>query len=242
AVRRELDGMGRFTYAAEAQDLARLANSESPVLRTHDRQGRRIDQVEFHPAYHALMRRSIGLGLASSIWESGNQDGGLRHQARAARFYLTAQLECGHLCPITMTSASLGALMSDSQLFAEWAPRITVRKYDSSHKAPGSKAGLTIGMGMTEKQGGTDVRANETRAEPLRNGLYRISGHKWFLSAPMCDAFLMLAQAPQGLSCFLVPRYLGDGSRNGLELVRLKDKLGNRSNASAEVELRNAIG
>ncbi len=242
SVRQELDAVGRFVHASEAQELARLANTEVPRLRTHDRQGRRIDQVEYHPAYHALMRRSVSLGLASSIWENASEDGGQRHQARAARFYLMAQLESGHLCPVTMTSASLAALMADSQLFAEWAPRITTRKYDSSQRAPAGKAGLTIGMGMTEKQGGTDVRANTTRAEPLRNGLFRITGHKWFLSAPMCDAFLILAQAPQGLSCFLVPRYLGDGSGNGLELMRLKDKLGNRSNASAEVELRGSIG
>lgn len=244
ATRRELDHLGQFVHAADAQDLARLANSELPKLHTHDRQGRRIDQVEYHPAYHALMRRSIGIGLATSIWENGAADAGVRYQARAARFYLTAQLECGHLCPITMTSASLAALMASPEIFREWAPRITTRKYDSSHRPPAEKAGLTIGMGMTEKQGGTDVRANETRAEPLRGGrgLYRIVGHKWFLSAPMCDAFLILAQAAQGLSCFLVPRILSDGTRNGIELQRLKDKLGNRSNASSEVEFRGSIG
>src|SRR5690606_20774593 len=128
--------------------------------------------------YHALMRRSIAMGLASSIWENGNQDGGMRHQARAARFYLTAELESGHLCPVTMTSASLGALMADTQLFGEWEPRLTARQYDSSQRAPAGRSGLTIGMGMTERQGGTDIRTNSTRAEPLRNGLFRITGHK----------------------------------------------------------------
>jgi putative acyl-CoA dehydrogenase len=241
-VRRDLDGLGRFVLTHEAQDLARLANSEVPKLRTHDRQGRRIDQVEFHPAYHALMRRSIAGGLHSSVWENGEAETGRRHQVRAARFYLTAQLECGHLCPITMTSASLAALMASPKLFREWAPRVTTRKYDQAHKPPVEKAGLTLGMGMTERQGGTDVRANTTRAERAGGSFYRLTGHKWFMSAPMSDAFLMLAQAPEGLSCFLVPRVLSDGNSNGLQFQRLKDKLGNRSNASSEVEVQGAIG
>ena len=241
-VRRDLDGLGRFVLTHEAQDLARLANSEVPKLKTHDRQGRRIDQVEFHPAYHALMRRSIASGLHSSVWENGEAETGRRHQVRAARFYLTAQLECGHLCPITMTSASLAALMASPKLFREWAPRVTTRKYDQAQKPPVEKAGLTLGMGMTERQGGTDVRANTTRAERAGGSFYRLTGHKWFMSAPMSDAFLMLAQAPEGLSCFLVPRILGDGSTNGLQFQRLKEKLGNRSNASSEVEMQGAIG
>ena len=241
-VRRDLDGLGRFVLTHEAQDLARLANSEVPKLRTHDRQGRRIDQVEFHPAYHALMRRSIAGGLHSSVWENGEAETGRRHQVRAARFYLTAQLECGHLCPITMTSASLAALMASPKLFREWAPRVTTRKYDQAQKPPVEKAGLTLGMGMTERQGGTDVRANTTRAERAGGSFYRLTGHKWFMSAPMSDAFLMLAQAPEGLSCFLVPRVLSDGNSNGLQFQRLKDKLGNRSNASSEVEVQGAIG
>lgn len=241
-VRKELDQIGRFVRTAEAQDLARLANQVTPVLRTHDRQGRRSDLVEFHPAYHALMRRSIGHGLHASIWENAEAETGRRHQTRAARFYLTAQLECGHLCPITMTSASLAALMTTPKLFREWAPRVLSRKYDASAKAPVEKAGLTLGMGMTEKQGGTDVRANTTRAERTSNGLYRITGHKWFLSAPMSDAFLVLAQAGEGLSCFLLPRRLGDGIDNGMRFQRLKDKLGNRSNASCEVEFHGSVG
>ena len=241
-VRKELDGLGRFVLSLEAQELARLANTETPRLRTHDRQGRRIDIVDYHPAYHALMRRSVAGGLHASVWENGEAEAGVRHQARAARFYLTAELECGHLCPVTMTCASLAALMANAKLFREWAPRVTTRKYDQSQKPPVEKVGLTLGMGMTEKQGGTDVRANTTRAERAGSGFYRLTGHKWFMSAPMSDAFLVLAQAPEGLSCFLVPRLLGDGTGNGFRFQRLKDKLGNRSNASSEVEFVNAFG
>ncbi|HTV70245.1 MAG TPA: acyl-CoA dehydrogenase family protein, partial [Rhizobiaceae bacterium] len=241
-VKKELDVHGRFVMSPEAQDLARLANIETPKLRTHDRHGRRIDLVEFHPAYHALLRRSVSIGLHSSVWENGEAETGKRHQVRAARFYLTAELECGHLCPITMTSASLAALMANPRLFREWAPRVTTRKYDQAQKPPVEKAGLTLGMGMTEKQGGTDVRANTTKAERAGNGFYRLTGHKWFMSAPMSDAFLVLAQASEGLSCFLVPRFLGDGQTNGFRFQRLKDKLGNRSNASSEVEFQGSIG
>jgi len=240
-VRRDLEQVGRYVRSSEAQEMARLANAETPKLRTHDRQGRRIDLVEYHPAYHALMRRSIALGLHSSIWEDGRDEAGRRHQARAARFFLTAQLECGHLCPITMTSASLAALMASPQLFRDLAPRVLTRKYDQSQKPMAQKAGLTFGMGMTEKQGGTDVRANTTRAVRAGNRFHALTGHKWFMSAPMSDAFLMLAQAEAGLSCFLVPRLREDGSHNGLELQRLKDKLGNRSNASSEVEFDGAL-
>lgn len=241
-VRKDLDGLGKFVMTPEAQELARLANTDTPKLRTHDRQGRRLDLVEYHPAYHALMRRSVAGGLHSSVWENGDAEIGRRHQVRAARFYLTAELETGHLCPITMTSASLAALMASPKLFREWAPRVTTRKYDQTQKPPVQKTGLTLGMGMTEKQGGTDVRANTTRAERTGSGFYRLTGHKWFMSAPMSDAFLVLGQAPEGLSCFLVPRILGDGSGNGFRFQRLKDKLGNRSNASSEVEFVNAIG
>ncbi len=240
-VRRDLEQVGRYVRSAEAQEMARLANVETPKLRTHDRQGRRIDLVDFHPAYHALMRRSIALGLHSSIWEDAREEAGRRHQVRAARFFLTAQLECGHLCPITMTSASLAALMASPQLFRDLAPRVLTRKYDQSQKPMAQKAGLTFGMGMTEKQGGTDVRANTSRAVPAGGRFHSLTGHKWFMSAPMSDAFLMLAQAEAGLSCFLVPRLREDGSHNGLELQRLKDKLGNRSNASSEVEFDGAL-
>ncbi|WP_162293146.1 acyl-CoA dehydrogenase family protein [Phyllobacterium zundukense] len=242
AIRTELEQSGRFVLSGDAQELARLANTEVPRLRTHDRQGHRIDVVDYHPAYHALMRRSVAQGLHSSIWEDGKAEAGLRHQSRAARFYLTSQLECGHLCPLTMTSASLAALMAAPTLYREWSPLILPRKYDSSNKSPAKKASLTLGMGMTEKQGGTDVHTNTTRAEPAGSGFYRITGHKWFMSAPMSDAFLVLAQVREGLSCFLVPRILPDGSSNGFRFQRLKDKLGNRSNASSEVEFDNALG
>ncbi|MEI5680330.1 MULTISPECIES: DNA alkylation response protein [unclassified Mesorhizobium] len=241
-VRKDLDGLGRFVLSSEAQDLARLANTETPKLKTHDRQGRRIDLVEFHPAYHALLRRSVAVGLHSSVWENGATETGKRHQVRAARFYLTSELESGHLCPITMTNASLAALMASPKLFREWAPRVTTRKYDQAQKPPVEKTGLTLGMGMTEKQGGTDVRANTTKAERVGSGFYRLTGHKWFMSAPMSDAFLVLGQVREGLSCFLVPRILGDGTGNGFRFQRLKDKLGNRSNASSEVEFVNSIG
>jgi putative acyl-CoA dehydrogenase len=240
-IRKDLETIGRFVMNHDAQDLARLANARTPDLKTHDRQGHRADLVEFHPAYHALMRRSVANGLHSSIWEDNNSEAGKRHQVRAARYYLTSELETGHLCPITMTNASLAALMANPKLFSDWAPRVTTRNYDQSQKPPSQKAGLTLGMGMTEKQGGTDVRANTSKALPAGDGLYRLTGHKWFMSAPMCDAFLMLAQAPEGLTCFLVPRILSDGSSNGLHFQRLKDKLGNRSNASSEVEFVNAL-
>lgn len=253
-LQQELEHSGRFVLSAEAQDMARLANTELPKLHSFDRFGNRLDQVEYHPAYHALMRRSVGQGLHSSIWEKQAADfaeSGRRHQMRAARFFLMAQLECGHLCPLTMTSASLAVLMATPALYDEWAPRILTRKYDPSHKPPVKKTGLTLGMGMTEKQGGTDVAANTTTATHSGSGLYRLNGHKWFMSAPMSDAFMVLAQteprpssgeAGSALSCFLVPRLLSDGSSNGFRFQRLKDKLGNRSNASAEVEFDQALG
>ncbi|PQZ50664.1 DNA alkylation response protein [Ochrobactrum sp. MYb15] len=238
----DLENTGRFVLSAEAQDLARLANTELPKLRTHDRQGRRVDLVEYHPAYHALMRRSIAQGLHCSIWEANPLETGRRHQARAARFYLTAQLEAGHLCPLTMTNASLAAVMASSELYKVWSPQVLSRKYDSSQKPAFNKQGITLGMGMTEKQGGTDVRANTTRAERNEDGTYTLSGHKWFMSAPMSDAFLVLAQAEEGLSCFLLPRLTNEAAGNGFLFQRLKDKLGNKSNASAEVEFDGAIG
>ncbi len=218
AVRTELDGLGRFVRTQEAQDLARLANSETPKLRTYDRQGFRLDQVEFHPAYHALMRRSVAIGLHSSIWENSDTEIGKRHQARAARYYPDVAARAGASLSHHHDQRLAGALMASPKIFREWAPRVTTRKYDHSHRPPAEKDGLTLGMGMTEKQGGTDVRANITRAERTDDGFYRINGHKWFFSAPMCDAFLVLAQAREGLSCFLVPRILSTGEANGLQL------------------------
>jgi len=242
SAKEEFDTIGRYVTSHEAQELARMANQSPPQLRTHGVRGERLDLVEFHPAWHALMRRSMSYGLHSSIWENLPDTRGSAHKARAVRFYLTAQLECGHLCPLTMTSASVAALSATPPVHREWAPKILSRKYDSSNKPAMQKTAITLGMGMTEKQGGTDVRANTTTGTRVGDGIYRLAGHKWFMSAPMSDGFIMLAQTPEGMGCFLVPRLLEDGSANGLEFQRLKDKIGNRSNASSEVEFSQALG
>ena len=240
-----LDAWGAWCGSAEALELARSANVDSPRLKTHDAKGRRLDRVEFHPAYHALMARSVeaGLqGLAASQLVAGAVRRAGAHVERAAAFYMTAGLESGHCCPITMTNAAASALALAPSVAGEWLPKIAAPTYDPRHLPADAKTGVTLGMGMTEKQGGTDVRANTTRAEETgEDGLYLIDGHKWFLSAPMSDAFLMLAQVKGGLTCFLVPRLQPDGRANGLRLQRLKDKLGNRSNASAEVEIEGAL-
>ncbi|MFE1603259.1 acyl-CoA dehydrogenase family protein [Methylobacterium sp. ID0610] len=230
--------------AAERLEAGRLANENPPRLRTHDASGRRADVVEFHPAYHALMAASVADGLHASVWDGPAPPlpSGRGHVARAARLYTVAGVESGHLCPMTMTSAAVAALAAAPGHLAAWWPRITARVYDPRFRPWFDKAGVTLGMGMTEKQGGTDVRANATRAEPSGGDTYALTGHKWFFSAPMCDAFLVLAQAPEGLACFLVPRHRPDGSVNALRLQRLKDKLGNRSNASSEVEFERAFG
>ncbi|MEM6461031.1 MAG: acyl-CoA dehydrogenase family protein [Pseudomonadota bacterium] len=241
-VREEFSAIGKFMTSPEAHDLARIANRSQPELKTFDAAGNRIDQVEFHPAYHALMRRSSANGLHCSVWEKKPQENGIAHQARGIRFFLTAGLECGHLCPLTMTSASMAAIRANPAVYKIWAPKILSRTYDASQRPIVRKNSATVGMGMTEKQGGTDVRANTSTAERAGEGVYRLTGHKWFMSAPMSDAFLMLAQMQEGLGCFLVPRYLEDGKANGLQFQRLKDKLGNRSNASSEVEFANAYG
>ncbi len=218
-----------------------LVNENLPQLHTHDRFGHRIDQVDFHPAYHQLMRTAIEHGLPSSPWQKP-QPGA--HVTRAAMMYLHNQMEAGSCCPLTMTFAAVPAIRHQPDIAAHWLPLITARHYDSGNKPWFEKPGVTIGMAMTEKQGGTDVRANTTRARPLGQSgpgrLYTLTGHKWFCSAPMCDAFLVLAQTDKGLSCFLLPRWREDGQRNGMHIQRLKDKLGNRSNASSEVEFREA--
>ena len=241
-VRDDLDAIGRYVTSPEAQELARMANHGTPELRTHGPRGERLDVVDFHPAWHALMRRSMANGLHCSVWENLADEQGRAHKARAVRFFLTAQLECGHLCPLTMTSASVAALSASPQVQREWGRRILSRKYDSANRPVGQKTAITIGMGMTEKQGGTDVRANTSRAERVGEGIYRLTGHKWFMSAPMSDAFVMLAQTQGGIGCFLVPRLLEDGTANGLRFQRLKDKIGNRSNASSEVEFSDTFG
>ena len=233
--------LGATLAGAHMQDHARLANTFPPQLRTHDRVGQRIDEVEFHPSYHALMAEATQAGLHAAPWVEEREGG---HVLRAAGFMLAMQLEPGVMCPISMTYAAGPVLRRHTALQAAWGPGLGARAYDSRLRPWKDKAGLTMGMGMTEKQGGSDVRANTTRATPDgQDGWgdrYRLTGHKWFLSAPMSDAFLVLAQAGAGLTCFFLPRVLPDGSRNGLRLQRLKDKLGNRANASSEVEFHDA--
>jgi putative acyl-CoA dehydrogenase len=236
----ELSEFGRHWGSAAMAERGRLANENTPKLRTFDSMGYRRDQVEFHPAYHELMAHSAHAGLHNSTWDAaGRPAGGAAEVVRAAKFYMAAQVETGHLCPITMTRASVAALAAQPRLLQQAMPVIGTRAYDPSFQPWPTKRGMTLGMGMTEKQGGTDVRANMTRA--TRDGdAYRITGHKWFMSAPMCDAFLVLAQAGEGLTCFFVPRFGPDGSVNAIHFQRLKDKLGNRSNASSEVEFVDA--
>jgi putative acyl-CoA dehydrogenase len=229
--------LGRLAGSERFQEAGRLANENPPKLRTHDRYGHRIDEVEFHPAWHELMDAAIGHGLHAAPW--GNSRTGA-HTARAAGLLVWSQAEAGHTCPVSMTYSIVPALRHAPDLAARYEPLLTTTAYDPEHKPAAEKRGLTAGMSMTEKQGGSDVRANTTAAVRQGDGSYQITGHKWFTSAPMGDLFMVLAQAPGGLSCFLLPRILPDGTRNAMRLMRLKDKLGNRSNASAEVEYENA--
>ncbi|MDO3705138.1 acyl-CoA dehydrogenase family protein [Micromonospora sp. C28SCA-DRY-2] len=233
----ELHELGRLGGGEAAIEYGRLANDHPPVLRTHDRYGHRIDEVEFHPAWHELMRTAVAHGLHAAPWADDRPG---THVARAAKFY-TWRPDAGHGCPISMTYAAVPALRHAPELAARYEPLLTATSYDFGLRAPLTKRGLLAGMSMTEKQGGSDVRANSTSARPEPDGSYRLLGHKWFTSAPMCDVFLTLAQAPGGLTCFLVPRVLPDGTRNPMRLMRLKDKLGNRSNASAEIEYEHAV-
>src|SRR6516162_6699571 len=236
AAEAELSEFGRHWGSAAMAARGRLANENTPKLRTFDSRGNRRDEVEFHPAYHELMAHAAHAGMHNSTWnEQGKPVGGAAHVARGGKYYIAAQVESGHLCPITMTHASVAALASQPEILAKTMPVIATRSYDPSFAPWWTKRGMTLGMGMTEKQGGTDVRANMTRAQRTADG-YRITGHKWFMSAPMCDAFLVLAQAEQGLTCFFMPRFTPDGAVNAIQFQRLKDKLGNRSNASSEVE------
>ncbi|OLF15990.1 acyl-CoA dehydrogenase family protein [Actinophytocola xanthii] len=230
--------VGRLAGTARAQEWARLANENEPVLRTHDRFGNRIDEVEYHPAYHELMTVAVGYGMHGAPWRDARAGA---HVARAAKFYAWGQVEAGHGCPISMTYAVVPALRHAPALAERFEPLLAAPVYDPGSRVPDSKRGLTAGMSMTEKQGGSDVRANTTRAVPQSDGSYSLTGHKWFTSAPMGDLFLVLAQAPGGLTCFLLPRVLPDGTRNRMHLQRLKDKLGNRSNASSEVEYDEAL-
>lgn len=237
---RELSEFGRQWGSAAMADRGRMANENTPKLRSFDAKGNRRDRVEFHPAYHELMAHSAHAGVHNSTWTAdGKPAGDAAEVIRAAKFHIAAQVETGHLCPITMTRASVGALAMQPDLLARVMPVLSAKSYDPSFAPWWQKRGMTIGMGMTEKQGGTDVRSNMTRAVRDGDG-YRITGHKWFMSAPMCDAFLVLAQADGGLTCFFMPRFAPDGSVNAIQFQRLKDKLGNRSNASSEVEFAGA--
>lgn len=246
AVRREGAGFAESQLLALGERLGTsevigwgvTANRQTPEARPFDRFGRRIDEVEFHPVYHELMKLGIENRIPSIAWTAG-QPGG--HAAHAALFYLFSQIESGVCCPFAMTYAVVPALRNQPDLAAQWVPRLTAGRYDPRSIPAAEKTGCTMGMFMTEKQGGSDVRANSTRARRLgADGAYRLDGHKWFCSAPMSDAFLTLAHADKGLTCFLVPRWTPDGQRNGLRLMRVKDKMGNRSNASAEIEYENA--
>ena len=241
--------LGQRVGSAEMQRDARLANAHTPELRTHDRVGHRIDEVEFHPSYHALMAAATEAGLHGTPYADAEQASGHAHVLRAAGFMLFTELEPAVLCPISMTYAVTPALRDNPAIYRDWAPQLTARAYDPALKIWRDKPGVTMGMGMTEKQGGSDVRANTTRA--VHEGRddwgerYRLTGHKWFFSAPMCDAFLVLAyvegMGDGGLSCFFLPRVLPDGTRNVLRIQRLKDKLGNKANASSEVEFDGTV-
>ncbi|HKH23819.1 MAG TPA: isovaleryl-CoA dehydrogenase [Acidimicrobiales bacterium] len=238
----DLHALGRLAGSPEAIGWGFDANRNPPELHTHDRYGHRIDEVAYHPAYHELMRVAVSHGLHASPWAVDRPG---THVARAAGFVTWSQVEAGHGCPISMTYSVVPALRNQPDLAAEWEPRLVARAYDPRNVSALEKPGAIAGMGMTEKQGGSDVRANTTRAERTgdgTDGTWALTGHKWFCSAPMSDIFLVLAQAPGGLSCFLVPRWLPDGDRNeGFRVMRLKDKLGNRSNASSEIELDAAV-
>ena len=230
--------LGRLLGTEEVQRWGFKANENEPVLHTHDRFGNRRDEVEFHPSWHNLMHISIENGLHSLPWLEPRIGANV---ARAAMLFLTIQNEAGHTCPVSMTFAAVAALRAEPALASEWERPILSPSYDPRFRPAPEKSGLLVGMGMTEKQGGSDVRANTTRAERIGGSKeYLITGHKWFCSAPMCDAFLILAQAPKGLSCFLLPRWTPEGDRNAFHLQRLKRKMGNRSNASSEVEFSGA--
>ncbi len=237
----DLLSAGAELGTAENFEHARLANRNTPVLHTFNVQGERIDSIEFHPSWHVLMQGIASRGYHSGPWArtDGRATPGA-HVARAAGYLMQAQVECGTLCPTTMTYGAVAAMRRDAWLDRDWVPRLVTRDYDARDIPIEHKRGGLIGMGMTEKQGGSDVRANTTSAVRVADGSYRITGHKWFFSAPQCDAHLVLAQTDRGLSCFFMPRRLPDGTRNGIYIQRLKDKLGNRSNASSEVEFVDA--
>jgi len=233
-----LNALGVTLGKPETIQLGFDANKYTPVLRTLDRYGHRLDEVDYHPAWHALMAIALRAGLHSSPWADPKPGA---HVARAAGTYMLNQIESGVYCPLAMTYGSVSSLWFAPALAAEWLPKIFGRDYDKRVRPVREKSAALVGMGMTENQGGSDLRTNSTRAEPAGDGSFRLTGHKWFLSVPMCDAFLVLAQSAKGLSCFLMPRWTPDGERNAIQILRLKDKLGNRSNASSEVEFDGAF-
>ncbi len=245
AVKREQAGWAEDDLNALAATLGRPetiqlgfdANRNAPVLRSLDRYGHRLDEVEFHPAWHELMAIAVKAGLHSGPWAEPKPGA---HVARAAGTYMFGQIEAGAYCPMAMTYGSVPTLRRAPDVAAQWLPKVFGRQYDKGFRPVAEKSAALLGMGMTENQGGSDLRTNTTRAEPAGDGSFRLTGHKWFLSAPMCDAFMVLAQAPQGLSCFLLPRWTPDGERNAIRILRLKDKMGNRANASSEVEFEGA--
>jgi putative acyl-CoA dehydrogenase len=234
-----LKEVGALTGRAGFRRDAELAHAYPPTFASHDRWGHRVDSVEFHPAYHRIMASAIEHGAHTGCWA---EPGPGAHVARAAAFMMFAQIEPGHACPVSMTHAVVPSLRSSPELAQEWLPRVLSRKYEPELRDPATKSGATFGMAMTEKQGGSDVRTNTTRAQKTTDGTWSLTGHKWFCSAPQSDAFLVLAQTPGGLSCFVVPRVLPGGERNVFRIQRLKDKLGNKSNASAEIELDATTG
>ncbi|MEN9895203.1 MAG: hypothetical protein RIR97_1055 [Pseudomonadota bacterium] len=242
SLREDFEATGRYVTSFEAQELARMANENPPKLRTHGPAGERLDALDCHPAWHALMRRSMSSGLHCSVWENSGDEAGFSHKARAVRYFLTSQLECGHLTALSTTSAAVAAILTSTPLQREWGPKILSRKYDSGSKPPAAKNGLTIGVAVAEKRGGSDFGAIRSTAEKVSDAVYRLAGHKWFVSAPMSDAFVMLAQTREGLGCFLVPRILPDGGSNGLHIQRLKETIGHRSNATAEIEFGKTLG
>ena len=231
-----LSEFGRCCGDAETREWARQANENPPRLKSFDRYGHRLDEVEFHPAYHELMGLGLNSGISGCAWTSGEAG----HVLHGAMMILMTQADAGVTCPMSMTYASIAGLRAAPDIAGVWEPRVAAQTYDRRFVPASEKKGVMIGMAMTEKQGGSDVRANTTRAEPSRDGGYILTGHKWFCSAPMSDAFLTLAHAQGGLTCFLVPRWRPDGERNAIHIMRLKDKLGDRSNASAEMEYHGA--
>ncbi|GAV45943.1 acyl-CoA dehydrogenase family protein [Streptomyces acidiscabies] len=236
----DVRALGLRAGGVEAQEWGDLANRHEPTLRTHDRYGHRVDEVDFHPSWHSLMDVAVSEGLAGSAWADDRPGA---HVARTAGGLVWNHTEAGHSCPVSMTYAAVPALRHQPDLAKVYEPLLTARAYEPGLRVPTEKRGILAGMGMTEKQGGSDVRTNTTTATPTAEpGVYVLRGHKWFTSAPMCDVFLVLAQAPDGLSCFLVPRVLPDGTRNPFRIQRLKDKLGNRSNASSEPEFDGTVG